>query len=366
MKKLRNLLAILLLACFMMGSQCQTTSTVVAPQGPTATELNAVKDEQIATLKKQAEEQKAQRAREQAEASKAASSIKGGILKANAYQLPGPPTDAINEEAKVALTRLPADDPAETVASLERAIKMIEGKREEALALYAAARKEAEVKQQVIVAKDKELEKRDKDIAARDSQINELTKAAQIEREEAAKLLKKTIEDKDKELADFKKEMASKERRWWINATRIAGLGLIVLGALAAFILKAFPEGAGLVGAGLFIGLTSIFIDWLTAQVWFPWLCVAVGVGTLVAGYFAVRRMWKIKKLDEMKTAAIQDAKDESTTLGDGTWEKLSEHLKYRMGDKNSFWGKEQKKAAAELGLINPAAEAQTEPTPKT
>lgn len=362
MKKLRNLLTILLLACFMMGSQCQTTSTVVAPQGPTAAALSLEKDKQIAELKKQAEEQKVQREREQAEASKAASSIKGGILKANGYQPPGPPTDAINEEAQVALTRLPPDDPAETVASLERAIKMIEGKREEALALYAAARKDAEVKQQVIVAKDKELENRDKEIATRDGRISELEKAAKAEREKAAVDLAKALEKKDKELADYKKEMASRERRWWINATRIAGLGLIVLGALAAFILKAFPEGAGLVGAGLFIGLTSIFIDWLTAQVWFPWLCVAVGIGALVAGYFAVRRMWKIKKLDEMKTAALQDAKDESTTLGDGTWEKLSEHLKYRMGDKNSFWGKEQKKVVAELGLINPAAEA----APKT
>jgi len=365
MKKLRNIFAILLLMCFMMGSQCQSTSTVVAPQGPTATELNVVKDEQIATLKKQAEEQKAQRDRERAEAAKAASSVKG-ILKANEYQPKGRPTEAVEQEGSVALTRLPPDDPVETVKSLQRAVEMVEKDRDNALAMYATARKDAEAKQQVIVTKDKELEKRDQEIATRDGRISELEKAAQVEREKAAADLTKAMEKKDKELADFKKEMASKERRWWINATRIAGLGLIVLGALAAFILKAFPEGAGLVGAGLFIGLTSIFIDWLTAQVWFPWLCVAVGVGALVAGYFAVRRMWKIKKLDEMKTAAIQDAKDESTTLGDGTWEKLSEHLKYRMGDKNSFWGKEQKKSAAELGLINPAAEVQTEPTPKT
>jgi len=344
-----------------MGSQCQSTSTVVAPQGPTATELSAAKDQQIETLKKQAEEQKAQRAREQAEASKAASSIKGGILKANAYQPAGPPTEAINEEAKVALTRLPPDDPAETVAALERAIEMVEGERGKAMALYAAARKEAEVKQQVIVAKDKELEKRDQEISKRDTEIANLTKAAQLEREKAATDLAAALAKKDKELADFKAEIASKERRWWINATRIAGLGLIVLGALAAFILKAFPEGAGLVGAGLFIGLTSIFIDWLTAQVWFPWLCVAVGVGALIAGYFAVRRMWKIKKLDEMKTAALQDAKDESTTLGDDAWEKLSEHLKYRMGDKNSFWGKAQMKEVAALGLVNPAAEKPVE-----
>jgi hypothetical protein len=353
-----------------MGSQCQSTSTVVAPQGPTATELSAAKDQQIETLKKQAEEQKAQRAREQAEASKAASSIKGGILKANAYQPAGPPTDAINEEAKVALTRLPSDDPAETVASLERAIKMIEGKREEALALYAAARKEAEVKQQVIVAKDKELEKRDQEISKRDAEIADLTRAAQIEREKAAADLAAALAKKDKELADFKAEMASKERRWWINATRIAGLGLILIGVLAMIVLKAIPEGAALTGSGILIGLISIFIDWLTAQWLFPWLCGLILLVILGAGSYAIYRMWRTKNLNDLKTAAIQDQRDESAILGDDRWEKFSEHLKYRMGDKNSFWGKAQMKEVAALGLVNPAGEKAIETgsqsTPKT
>jgi len=316
MKKLRNLLTILLLACFMMGSQCQTTSTVVAPQGPTAAELSAVKDEQIAALKKQAEEQKAQRAREQAEAAKAASSIKGGILKANGYQPPGPPTDAINEEAKVALTRLPADDPAETVASLERAIKMIEGKREEALALYATARKEAEAKQQVIVTKDKELEKRDKEIAARDGRISELEKAAQAEREKAAVDLTKAMEKKDKELADFKKEMASKERAAWVLWTRIAGLGFIIIGAIMAIVFKIIPEGASFAGVGVLIGLISIFISWLTSQPWFMWLCLGITVIIIALGIYAIYRIWK-KHDEERKTAtdtyrSLQRVKDKN------------------------------------------------------
>ena len=301
MKKLRYLFSILLLSFLLMGSQCQTTSTVVTPQGPTAIELNAVKDEQIATLKKQAEEQKAQRNREQAEASKAASSVKG-ILKANEYQPKGRPTEAIEQEASVALTRLPPDDPAETVKSLQRAVEMVEKDRDNALAMYATARKDAEAKQQVIVAKDKELEKRDKEIATRETQIIDLTKAAQIEGEEAAKLLQKTIDAKDKELRDFKAEMASKERSSWVLWTRIVGLGFIVIGAVAAIVFKVIPEGASFVGVGVLIGLISIFISWLTSQPWFMWLCLGVFGIVIALAVYATYRIWK--KHDEERKAA--------------------------------------------------------------
>jgi hypothetical protein len=345
---------LLILVCFVfLLSSCNTTdTTVILPNGPEAAKLIAEKDAQIKRLSEQIIDIEKARAEEKLLSAKAASSVKG-ILKANEYQPQGRPTEAINEEAKVALKRLPADDPAETVEALKRAIEMIEGERDVALQNYAKAKQEAEDKKVEIAKKDAEIQKRDKTIEESNIKIGQLEISAREEKEKHARDIADLIAKKDKELEDYKKEMASKERRWWINATRIAGLGLIVIGVLVMFVLKSPGVGGGLTLSGLLIGLISVFIEWLTAQWWFPWLCGLILLAILVYGFFTIKRMWEIKKLDEMKTAAIQDFKDEAMLKDQSAWKNLEEHLKYRMGDKNSTWGKKQMKEAEALGLIN-------------
>lgn len=357
----KRLLFVLGAALMTMGNTKCQSDTLITPEGPVANQLNAEKDKQIADLKKQVQEEKGQRDREKAEAAKAASSVKG-IIKANEYQPNGLPTEAIKQEASVALTRLPPDDASETVKSLQRAVEMIEGERNKALAAYAEARKDAQAKQEVIQTKEKEIEQKNNEIISRDAIIAKLTEDAKLEKEKIVQQHKDYIAKKDKELEDYKKEVAAQERKWWINSTRIAGLGFIVIGVLAIVVLKALTEGVAMAAAGVLIGLISIFIDWLTAQWWFPWLCGAILLSILIAGGCVIYRAWKTKKLHTLLTATIQDHKDESETLGTDLSSKLEEHLKYRLGDKNSFWGRAQLKEVAALGLANPKFEKKDEP----
>lgn len=354
MKSLR-ILAILSLGVLTLGNRgCVTTDTIILPEGPRTTELSKTKDDQIATLQKQAADERSQSQIKQAEAAKAASSVKG-ILKANTYQPAGRPTEAINEEAGVALTRLPPDDPAETVKSLERAIQMIEGARDKALADYAGARHDSEVKQAEIAARDKELTQRDAEIEARNGRIVQLTDEANAERAAHQADVKKALDGKDQEIAQIKKDYESKERAAWVLWTRLAGLAFIVGGAVIAIVFHIVPEGAAFVGVGVAIGLVSTFIDWLTQQPFFPWLCGGAILVLVGIGGYALYRMWKKNTLQIKVTAALQDLKDESTTLGNDVWSKVSEHLDYRLGEKD---GAAQKKLVASLGLVNPAAES--------
>ncbi len=139
-----KILRLLLIPLILGLSACETkTNDIVVPEGPKAAELNKAKDAQIADLATQLGAVKDQRTKEQSEAAKAASSFKG-ILKANEYQAPGKPTEAVKEEASVGLSRLPPDDPAETVKALQRVVELIEGQRDKALADFAAARHEGD------------------------------------------------------------------------------------------------------------------------------------------------------------------------------------------------------------------------------
>ncbi len=358
MKTLLRLLSISLLALFLMGAtECQHTDTVVAAEGPKSAALGQTRDEQIAALTKRLADEKTQRDKDSAEAAKAASSVKG-ILKANDYQAPGRPTDAVKEEAQVALTRLPPDDPAETVKALQRAIEMVEGQRDKALADYHAATNEARAAQAAIAAKDKELAGKDVEIAARDKTLAQQRIDAATEKEAQRKTMQATIDAKDAEIAKVKADFASKERATWVLWTRIAGLGLIVIGVVLLAVFKMVAEGAGLAAGGVIIGLISIFIDWLTNQWWFGWMMGGVILAVMGAGGYALYRMWKAHTLQAKTTAALQDLKDEATTLGTDAWSKVKEHLEYRLGDKDSYWAKAQAKAVAALGLVNPKAEA--------
>ncbi len=359
--KPRVLLLCLLLPLTMGNRGCQTTETVVIPEGPKAAELSAAKDKQIGELTKQTGDLKTARAAEQAEAAKAASNLKG-VLKATEYMPEGLPTDAAKAEAELGLTRLPKDDPAETVKALERVVLIVTGQRDAALKLYAEADAATKLARTEIAAKDAEITKRDGEIAARVAALTKLTQEKEAEAKAKAGEYQAALDKKDKELADFKKEQASKERAQWVLWTRIAGLGLIVVGVVLLAVFKLVAEGAGLAAGGVIIGLISIFIDWLTSQVWFPYLMGSILLGALVAAYFAIRRLYLKGELHNKVTAALVDLKDEAVTLGNNSWETVSGHLKYRLGDKNSVWGAEQAKEIAKLGLVNPAAESDAPP----
>jgi hypothetical protein len=71
-------------------------------------------------------------------------------------------------------------------------------------------------------------------------------------------------------------------------------------------------------------------------------------------GIYGIYRLWIKHTLANKKTQAIQDMLDEATIRGDTkTIEELKAHLTYRLGNKTTFFGKEQAKEVVELGLVN-------------
>lgn len=351
-------LACLTGAClFALGNRgCQHTDTVILPEGPTAAQLAAEKDKQIAGLVAQVKAEQEARELEQAQAALVAANLEG-ILFAAEHVPTGLPRTAIEEEAKLGKERSPPANPAELLKAKDRVIAILNGEVEKARAMYGEASTEAAQAKAQIAAKDEEIVRRDRELAAREQVIAKLGEEAKIEREKHANDVKNALAAKDEAIKKVREEYASKERRWWINATRIAGLGLIVVGVVLLAVFKLPMEGGGLAAGGVIIGLLSMFFEWLTAQWWWPWLCGLLVLGVLIAIALTVYRLWKKRELHSRVTAALQDLKDEATTLGNDTWEKVSEHLKYRLGDKTSGWGKEQAKEVAALGLVNPEAE---------
>lgn len=338
----------------MMGFTNCSTAPVIIPEGPKAAALSTAKDEQIVGLTAQVKAEQEARALEQALAAKAASNFLG-VLKALDYMDFSPAREAAAEESKLGKQRLGKDDPEETVKALERVVLLVTGQRDEALRRYAEADSAAKAAHAEITAKNAEIAKRDDVIKVRETEIDRLTQEKLAEQTKHADDIKKVLAAKDAEIQRIKDEAASKERAQWVLWTRIAGLGLIVVGVIIMVVFKIVREGAGLAASGVVIGLISIFIDWLTAQAFFPWMMGAIILATLGAGGYALWRMYKTHTLHSKLTAAMQDLKDEAGTLGQDTWDKVEEHIKYRLGDK---WGREQKHLVGELGLINPEQES--------
>lgn len=330
-------------------TQCHTTDTVILPEGPKAAELGKQKDEQIKGLATQVKGEQEARALEQTQASLAAADFET-ILFAATHLNPGLPRNAIEEEAKLGKARSPAPNAQEVIKGKDRVIAILQNDVETAKAAYGKAFDEAAQAKATITTKDEEIVKRDKDLMARDATINQLSIDAKVEKAAHADDVKKTIQ----RLND---EYASKERATWVLWARIISLGFIAVGALIMIVFKVIPEGAGLIGAGLLIGLLTMFVEWLVTQWWWPWLCGLVLLGALIAAGIAVYRMWQTNTLHAKTSAALQDLKDEAQTLGQDTWSKVEEHLKYRLGDKTSFWSKAQAAKVAALGLVNPKGE---------
>lgn len=358
MKRILQGITVLILAFLMLGSRgCVTTDTVVVPEGPVAAQLSAEKDKQIAGLVAQVKAEQEARLLEQAQASLVAANLEG-ILFAAEHVPTGLPRNAIEEEAKLGKERSPPANPAELLKAKDRVIAILNGEVEKAKALYGAAFDEAKQAKAQIAAKEREIAERDAKIKAGDEALVKLAKDAETERIAHADDMKKALAAKDAEIKRIKDEAASKERATWILWARILSLGFIAIGALAMIVFKIVPEGAGLVGAGVLIGIITMFVEWLVNQWWFFPLCGIILLGALIAGGFAIYRMWVRHKLDEKKTQAIQDLRDEAAAKGDTkAIDTLDEHLEYRMGKDGSFWQKAQLKTEVDLGLIDTEGE---------
>lgn len=349
-----KIFTICLLSIFLMGAtQCRTTDTIILNEGPVSTQLGKTKDEQIKGLIEQVKAEQEARILEQKQASLAAANFEG-VEFAVEHVAEGLPRNAIAEEAKLGKARLPAPDPQEVIKAKDRVIAILQNEVEKAKSLYGKAFDEAKQAKIVIETKDREILEKNQIILDRELLIVKLEKEKSIEIEKHKNDVKNALAEKDKQFADYKKAEAEKERRWLVNAIRITSLGFIVIGVVAMIVFKVIVEGAAAVGCGILIGLIGIFIEWLTNQSWFPWLCGGIILAILIAGGMTLYRMWVKHELDNKKTQAIQDMMDEAKAKGDmKAWEELESHLKYRLGDKNSFWGSRQLKTVANLGLIN-------------
>lgn len=359
MNRFVRIAAICILGSLLMGGQCQNTETVILPEGPATTALGKTKDQQIVDLKAQVKGEEEARALERAQAGLVAANLDTILFITTGHIDLGLPRTALEEEAKLGLSRSPPPDPTEIIKGKDRAIAILTGEVEKAKSLYDAAKTEAQRAKELIAVKDGEIVKRDDIIKARERDLVTQTAASKAEMETHKADVKKILEAKDDEIKRIKDEQASKERRWIVMATRISSLGLIVAGVLVLALFKMPMEGASIAASGVLVGLISIFIEWLTAQAWFYPVCLIICVFIVISiGYF-VYRTWLKHSLSDRKTQAIQDLIDEATIKGDmKTVDELKAHLSYRIGDKTSFFGRKQMDEVAALGLVNPAGEA--------
>lgn len=340
---MKKLLVTIFLTLFLSGCITPTTPTTNIIPGEKNEQLIQEQQKQIDGLKKQVETLEEKAKMVETESSKAAGSL-SAIFEFNTYIEPPLVQEAIREEINLALARLASPDPAEKLRAQERMMLIITNQRDEAYKKYAVALNESNAMKKLIESKDMEIANSKKTIKERDDAIEKL-------KVDAAKELAKAKADQQAEINRIREEYESKERATWILWVRIASLALVIGGAIMLAVFKMPLEGGGLVLAGTVVGLVSIFVTWLTAQWWFPWLMGLLLVLVLVAVGVGIYRLYKRKLLHEKLTAAMQDLKDESATLGNELWEKVSDHIKYRMGDKNTGLGKEQAKVVKELGL---------------
>jgi hypothetical protein len=366
-------LALLLLGFFLVGAtECQQDSkTVVAPQLPATQSLLAEKDRQLEDLKKQEADLKSQRDAERQNASKAASNFQG-VLKAAEYLPESPPKEAVVDESKLGITRLPADDPQETVRALQRVVLIVTGQRDEARKLYDAAAADAIQAKAVIAEKDKALAAKDAEIGARDTRIAELNNAMLAGQKKAAADLQNAFAAKDAEIQKLKDEQAAKERRLWVNTLRIGSVGIVLAGIAAIAISQGalWVQGGLLVLGGALLFGFGIAIDILTSQWWFPYAAGFVALLVLAGGGWWIYELWKTDRLNDKVLAAVQDIRSTSEATGSKLWAEVREHFIRRLGGSNGYWGRVIQQKLVQKGLIAgtgpaaPAAPAAPPPRP--
>ena len=139
-----------------------------------------------------------------------------------------------------------------------------------------------------------------------------------------------------------------------MRALALASIGCILggIGLIALTQGKMWGQGGLLIIGGSLILFIRLGYITLVSQAWFPYACGVIALLVLVAIVWGLYRLWIKIRLDHMKAASIQDFRDESEIKGAKSWEELEGHLKYRMGDRDSFWGKQQTKELKTQDLI--------------
>jgi len=346
---------------------CETTNTVVAPEGPKVTELLAAKDKQIDGLVAQVKREQEQRKAEQEAASLAAANFES-ILFAAEHLNQGLPRDAVEAEAKLGKERSPAPKAEEVAKGKDRVIAILNEEVAKTKKLYDEAYGQASQAKKEIENRDEVIRQKAAEISMRQQDIVRLEQEKILEQDNAKKALQAAIDKKDAEIARIKNEAEEKHRNWMLNLLGYGSVGCIIVGIGVIALTKglAWAQGGLLILGGSLCIFIKTSINIVISQPWFPYAAGVVGLIILGGGGWAIYHLWKTNQLHSKVSAALQDLRDEATAQGSKLWESVEPHLKYRLGDKESFWGKAQMATLGKLGLIDEAGEKKLEEEPST
>lgn len=392
--KTRLWLSPIVTATLLTLSGCETASqpktTVLAQPGGAAAAVTKNQEAEIIALKAQvvAVDEKT---KEYLKIGAAAAGNVHGVLTAATHVEAGLPKEAVIAEATLAqdALALPSSAPAELVAAYsqsaleaERRVNLIlTGQRDAARVAYESEKTATRTLRDAIVAKDAEIETSKAAVLKVEGEKVALVQAAKVELEANRKAQQSALDAKDEALVKYKAEVASKERKYWVNGIRVVCGALILIGVLAIALTKgeALIQGGIMAGCGVLGIFIAVGFDILTSQKWFPWAFGGVALLALGAGVMFMRHLFLTQVLYRKQSEAIQDAHDEAGMANDVTaettapfpapiteavekrkavWAELEKHLKFRMGGKDSSLGKELKKRLVARGLDTAAAPA--------
>ena len=334
-----------LLFCLGAENQCASTPPTVSGQlGQAAQKENDAKDAQISELKALVTTQAQKFDDAKKVVAKAGANVHGVIVAA-VHVNDGLPKDAVVAEANLASDTLATVSPPDPEASLEaerRVNLILTNQRDAALKAYGAAQTEVSSLKTALAQKDAEIGQHQASIAARDQQLVQLAKDRQAEIAANAAKIQTVINGYESKIQQMKDEEAAKQRRMWLNVMRFGGFGIILVGIVVIALTRgeAIIQGGILIlGGGLVIGIGLAF-DIVTSQPWFPYVAAIVGLLILGGAAWGVYHLWQTNQLYQKTTAAMQDVKDEAASQGSDLWNKVREHLQYRLGPSDGYWGK--------------------------
>lgn len=334
---------------------CNFNDVIVAPDGPKATELGKEKDNQIKRLEEYIQEKKKEYDSILKQASLAAANFES-VNYANDHVEDGLPKEAIKEESNLGKSRLESigasPDPQEIIKGKDRVIAILEGNIKRKEELYNEAFQQINNYKREIEGYKNRLSEKDSEIDSANKRISVLEEEAK--QEKIANLIKT-----QQELKELRDKLDKQELDWMAKILGLVGAGCILAGIIFIALTKGdmFIQGGLLSLLGGAVVLFRTFLTTLVAQPWFPIVCGIIFAIIVVLFAFGLYKLWKKIMLDRKKSQAIQDFKDESKIKGTEGWKELKEHLVYRIGDENSYWGSTQKKELHEIGMINKKAE---------
>lgn len=389
--------ALYLLPVVILLSGCETISptktTVLAQPGAAATAVTANQEAEILALKAHAVATE-EKNKEYLKIGAAAAGNVHGVLVAAEHVEAGPPKEAVVAEATLAQDALALRPgaPAELVAAYskaaldaERRVNLVlTGQRDEARKAYEGAKSEVQKMREVLATKEAEIDAKRQEILKIEAAKANLVKAQAAELEENRKAQQRALDAKDEALVKYKADVASKERKFWINGIRIICGLLILVGVVAIALTKgeAIVQGGIMVGCGIAGIFLAVGFDILTSQSWFAYAFGSIALIAAVAFGWWLWYQWRTHQLYRKQSEAIQDAHDEAGMAHDvvtetaapfgapavaeavekrkTVWNELEKHLKFRLGGKDSPLGKEMSRRLIKRGLDETSTAAAT------